>query len=76
VCWVLLIEGIQDQSSAMSTCTGSLGGMVVSACPTAGLVGCCRSTTVTPSTDECFYTGTQSSQANFCGVGTWTTTIP
>jgi hypothetical protein len=48
----------------------------VSACPAAGLVGCCTSTTVTPSTDECFYAGTESSQAGSCASGTWTTTIP
>jgi hypothetical protein len=61
---------VQDQGR----CRGELAGSWLTSCPSTGLVGCCQWSTYDDY--QCFYSGTQSSNASACGGATWMTTLP
>jgi hypothetical protein len=76
ICYLLQTDATQTTAQLMTQCTtagtsGGLGGSVVSACPTANLVGCCQSVKVVPSV-SCFYASTQSVLQSQCS-GPWMT---
>jgi hypothetical protein len=66
-----------QQSQAQKACTQG-NGSVVSACPTAGLVGCCTLTVQGLSVDECYYYGSASTDQQACtqASGTWSAGMP
>jgi hypothetical protein len=44
-----------QQSTVSNSCTSTLGGQVVTSCPTGGLTGCCKYTAGGITTEECYY---------------------
>lgn len=65
-----------QQNAVSSSCTGSLQGKIVSACPTADLTGCCKTATAGYNTEECYYGAANASadqQACTASSGTWST---
>jgi hypothetical protein len=69
-----------QQNAVTSSCKSTLQGTIVSACPTSGLLGCCKTTTAGYNTEECYYgddAGTSSASADQMACtsqsGTWST---
>jgi hypothetical protein len=50
---------------------------VTNSCPSANLVGCCTITTSGITVEECYYSGTASTDQQACtgGGGTWSTSM-
>jgi hypothetical protein len=74
-------EQVSDPQDWMAACTmAGNGSMVVSACPTTALDGCCAVTDtgndITQAT--CYYAGNASAAQANCAVegGSWSTSIP
>jgi hypothetical protein len=68
-----------DQENAVKSICSAINGTVVSSCPTAGLVGCCKTTASGYTSEQCYYADDSgvpaSSDQQSCttGNGTWST---
>jgi hypothetical protein len=75
-CYVYTNLTSAQQMQEQQACT-SQSGSVVSSCPSANLVGCCKVTMGGLGVNECYYFGTASVDQQACTMasGTWSTTM-
>lgn len=78
LCYIYSGLNSAQNTAESSACAAETSGAVVSSCPTAGLYGCCTTTTGGFSTEDCYYQYADgggpgaSSYMSSC-TGTWST---
>ena len=74
---VELLVPTSGVAAETSTCTGTQKGTPGTGCPTAGLVGCCKSTSNPSNEEDCYYGAMEASVGmSICkGTHVWSTTM-